>query len=236
MKIKVDVDDAKVKAAMATSLKQVKFAVASALTKTAVEVRKAIPGELDKAFDRPTPFTKNGTYTKRATRDELVAEVGFKEIQSNYLAMQESGGIYDPHEAGIRLPGNIQLNAFGNIPRGIIAKLKEAAENGQLSAALARRIGVGGTNRRKGQKGQSLQLFFGVPRGAGWENAPLGIWRRIPGSSGGPGKLVPVILFEDTPAKYEKKLDMEAIAGPVIESKFKQILDQEIDKALATAK
>lgn len=236
MKIKVDVDDAKVKAAMATSLKQVKFAVASALTKTAVEVKKAIPGALDQAFDRPTPFTKNGTYTKRATRDELVSEVGFKDIQSKYLALQADGGIYDPHEAGIRLPGNIQLNAFGNIPRGLIAKLKEAADNGQLSAAIARRIGASGTNRRKGQKGQPLQLFFGVPQGAGWENAPLGIWRRIPGSAGGPGKLIPVIVFEDTPAKYGKKLDMEAIANPVVEAKFKQILDQEIDKALATAR
>jgi hypothetical protein len=236
MKIKIDVDDAKVKAAMATSLKQVKFAVASALTKTAVEVKKAIPDALDKTFDRPTPFTKNGTYTKKATREELVAEVGFKDIQAKYLALQADGGIYQPHEAGIKLPGNIQLNGFGNIPRGLISKLKDAAENGQLSAAIARRLGAGGTNRRKGQKGQPLQLFFGVPRGDGWENAPLGIWRRIPGSSGGPGKLIPVIVFEDTPAKYEKKLNMEAISSPIVEAKFKQILDQEIDKALASAK
>ena len=48
--------------------------------------------------------------------------------------------------------------------------------------------------------------------------------------------MIPVIVFEDTPAKYEKKLDMEAIASPVVEAKFKQILDQEIDKALATAR
>ena len=233
MKIKVEIDNAGLRRLLEQQEKQTRFATAVALTKTAKLVQQSIPAALDATFDRPTPFTKNGTYLRPARRDELVAEVGFKTKQSQYLQRQAESGTYTPGEAGIRLPGNIQLDSFGNIPRGLIAKLKAAAENGQLSAAIARRLGAEG-NRRKGAK--PLQLFFGVPQGKGWEDAPLGIWRRIPGANGGPGKLVPVIVFEDTPAKYEKRLDMEDIARPTVEKNFERVLLEEIRKALATAK
>ena len=213
--------------------KQARYAAAVALTKTAQEIRSAIPAELDKVFDRPTTFTKQGTYLKAARRDELVAEVGFRPIQSKYLKLQAEGGIYMPREGGIRLPGNIQLNAFGNIPRGTIAKLKAAAENGQLSAALARRLNVQG-NRRKGAK--PLQLFFGVPRGDRWQNAPLGIWRRVPGVDGGPGKLIPVILFEDTPAKYSQRLDLGQMARPIVAQRFQANLNRALADAMRTAR
>lgn len=232
MKIGVQLDRRKLLSVLNGKQKQVDFAVAVALTKTAQSIKAAIPAALDATFDRPTPFTKNGTYLKAAKRDNLVAEVGFRDVQAKYLKLQAEGGTYQPGEAGIRLPGNIQLNAFGNIPRGLIGKLKAAAENGQLSAALARRLGQ--TGKRKG--GKPLQLFFGVPQGKGWENAPLGIWRREAGSNGAPGKLVPVIVFEDTPAQYDQKLDMQAIAWPVVQRDFEKHLAEAVRRALETAK
>ena len=39
--------------------KQARYAAAVALTKTAQEIRSAIPAELDQVFDRPTTFTKH---------------------------------------------------------------------------------------------------------------------------------------------------------------------------------
>ena len=233
MKISVQTNRTQLLAALRGQQKQVDFAIAQALTKTAKAIKEALPAELDKVFDRPTPFTKRGTYLKIATRDNLVAEVGFRDIQAKYLKLQAEGGTYNPGEAGIRLPGNIQLNTFGNIPRGMIAKLKAAAENGQLSAAIAKRLNVQG-NRRKGTA--PLQLFFGVPRGRGWEDAPLGIWRRIPGANGSPGKLVPVIVFEDTPAQYKRRLDMDAIARPVVAREFAKNLNEAVRRALASAR
>lgn len=234
MRISVQTDTRQLLAALRGQQRQVDFAIAVALTKTAKDVQGALPAELDKVFDRPTPFTKRGTYVKAAKRDSLVAEVGFRDIQAGYLKLQAEGGTYTPGEQGIRLPGNITLNTFGNIPRGVITKLKAAAENGELSAAIARRIGAQGGGRRKGQA--PLQLFFGVPRGRGWENAPLGIWRRLPGVAGGPGKLVPVIVFEDTPAKYKRRLDMEALAQPVVAREFGKHLAEAVRRALATAR
>jgi hypothetical protein len=215
--------------------KQIRFAAAVALTKTAKDVQAAMPSELDKVFDRPTPFTKQGTYTKAARRDALVAEIGFREIQAKYLQLQAEGGIYEPRDVGIRLPGNITLNAFGNIPRGMIAKLKEAAQNGELPAAVARRLQVHG-DRRKANRGKPIELFFGVPQGKGWEGAPLGIWRRIEGTGGGPGKLVPIIVFEDTPAKYEQRLNLEKIAQPIVQANFDKNFDAALRAALASAR
>ena len=213
--------------------KQIRFATAVALTKTVKDVQTALPAALDKVFDRPTPFTKKGTYTKAARRDALVAEIGFREIQSKYLRLQAEGGIYDPKDVGIRLPGNITLNAFGNIPRGMIAKLKEAAQNGELPAAIARRLQAHG-DRRKGSK--AVELFFGVPQGKGWEGSPLGIWRRVDGTGGGPGKLIPVIVFEDTPAKYEKRMDLTEIAAPIVQERFERNFEEALRAALASAR
>ncbi len=233
MKIAVQTNRTQLMAALRGQQKQVDFAIAMALTKTAKQIQQAMPAALDETFDRPTPFTKRGTYLKAARRDSLVAEVGFRDIQAKYLKLQAEGGQYTPGEAGIKLPGNVQLNTFGNIPRGLIDRLKAAAENGQLSAAIARRLNVQG-NRRKGAA--PLQLFFGIPRGRGWEDAPLGIWRRVPGVAGAPGKLIPVIVFEDTPAQYKRRLDMEAIASPVVEREFAKNLNEAVRRALSTAR
>ena len=233
MRIFTKIDTRQTEEVLRRSLKQMHFAVAVALTHTAKDVQKAMPAALERVFDRPTPYTKRGTYIKAARRDALVAEIGFKTRQAAYLRLQATGGVYDPGAAGIRLPGDIRLNAFGNIPKGTIAKLRAAAENGHLSAAIARRLNVQG-NRRKGAA--PLQLFFGVPQGRGWENAPLGIWRRIPGAAGQEGKLIPVIVFEDTPARYRRRLDMEAIAQPIVRQRFEANLDAAIRRAVATAR
>jgi hypothetical protein len=213
--------------------KQTRYATAVALTQTAVKIKQAMPAALDAALDKPTKFTKDGIYTKAAKRDKLVSEVGFKDRQSRYMRYQVEGGVRKAGDAGIKLPGNIKLNTFGNIPRGMIQKLKDAAQNGSLAPAIARRLGASGS-RRKGAK--PVELFFGVPQGKGWEDAPLGIWRRIPGERGGPGKLVPVIVFEDTGAKYEKRFDFERMAQKVVLDEFDGILKRAIENAIATAK
>lgn len=234
MQITVSTDSSAIRRLLQGAEKQARFATALALTRTAQDVRLAIPQALEQVFDRPTTFTKRGTYVKMARRDSLVSEVGFRGIQSRYLRLQAEGGTYTPGPAGIRLPGNIQLNAFGNIPRGLIDKLKAAADNGQLSAAIARRLGASG--RRKDQRGKPLQLFYGKPQGKGWEGAPLGIWRRVPGVAGGPGKLIPVIVFEDTPARYRKRLDMEQIAMPVVQRVFERHLAAALRQSIGSAK
>lgn len=233
MQITIDTNIADVQRQLGVQAKQVTYATAVALTKTAGRIKAAMPAELERVFDRPTAYTKQGTYLKMATKNNLTAEVGFKRVQANYLQLQAEGGTKQPGAAGLRLPGNIQLNAFGNIPRGLIAKLKAGAQNGTLSAAIVKRLGVTGS-RRKGAA--PIQLFYGQPQGKGWDKAPMGIWRRVPGINGSKGKLIPVVVFEDTPAKYTKRLDLEAMALPIVFSHFEQEFGAALTKALATAR
>lgn len=234
MQIKVDSNLHELARRLGDMGKQARFAAAVALTRTAKDVQAAIPAELERTLDKPTDFTKRGTYVRPARRDDLVSEVGFRDLQAKYMRLQIEGGTYNPKEAGIRLPGNIQLNAFGNIPRGTVAKLKAAAKDGSLGTALAKRINANG-NRRKGAA--PVQLFYGQPTGKGWEGAPVGIWRRIPPATpGGKGKLVPVVVFEKKAARYRSRFDFAELARRLVEQKFADQFQREFHKAINTAR
>ena len=231
MQIKIEHNIDVVMAKLSGQQRQVGYAAAVALTRTAAQIKAALPAELERVFDRPTPFTKRGIYLQAARRDSLTAEVGFMTRQASYLRIQATGGTRQPTARGIRLPGNVELNAFGNIPRGLTDKLKAAAKDGTLGSAVMRRLGVGTKDRRKGAA--PIQLFYGKPAGARWDKAPIGIYRRVPGK---PGKLIPVIVFEDTPARYKKRLDLERFAKPIVDREFQAQFDRALRDALATAR
>lgn len=234
MYIKIDSNLPQIERMFSGMVKQVRFAAAVALTKTAQDVRGEVPAALERALDNPTDFTKRGTYLIAARRDKLEATVGFKDRQARYMALQIAGGVRKPGPGGIKLPGEIQLNAFGNIPRGLIAKLKAAAKDGTLGKAVSRRLGAQG-DRRKGAA--PIQLFYGQPRGAGWKDAPVGIWRRIPPATpGGKGKLIPVIVFENTPAVYRAKFDMADVATRTAAKRFGFHFNAAFSTAIKTAR
>ena len=216
-------------ARLGNQAKQVRYATAVALTRTARKVADAMPAAMERDLDRPTPFTKRGLFVQYATKANLTAVVGFKDRQAGYMKYQITGGTRQPTARGIKLPGNIELNSFGNIPKGMIDKLKKAAQDGSLSKTLTRRLGVG--DRRKGAA--PIQLFYGKPVGRGWEKAPMGIWRRIPGK---PGKLVPVVVFEDTPAKYRKRFDFHKEAGRVVGREWARQFSAAFADAMRTAR
>ena len=227
--IKVEITGTPLSEILKDAEKQVCYATAVALTRTAKAVKEAMPAALERSLDRPTPFTKKGLYVRAATPSNLTAEVDFMDIQARYMQLQIGGGTRSPGSRGIKLPGNIVLNTFGNIPKGMIDKLKAAAQSGQLSKAIGRKLGLG--NRRKGAA--PIQLFFGKPIGRRWDNAPVGIWRRIPGP---PGKLVPVILFEDKAAQYKPRFDFEREAGQVVQAEWTGQFDAALAEAMGTAR
>jgi hypothetical protein len=233
MQIKIDSNFAQVERQFAGMRKQVRFAAAVALTRTVKDSQAEIPAALEKALEKPTEFTKRGTFVIPARRDDLAATLGFKDRQARYMALQIAGGVYRPGAAGIKLPGEIQLNAFGNIPRGLIARLKAAAKDGTLATAVRRRLGEG--DRRKGAA--PIQLFYGRPTGPRWKDAPMGIWRRIPPATpGGKGKLIPVIVFEETPAVYRARFDLVKHVQTSASRRFGAHFKTEFTKALQTAR
>jgi hypothetical protein len=209
--------------------RQVEFAAAVALTKTSRAVADAMPDAMERELDRPTQFTKRGLYVTPARRGNLMAVVGFKDLQARYMALQIAGGTRAAGPHGIKLPGNITLNAFGNVPRGTIERLKAAAQGGDLGKAIARRLGV--SNRRKGAA--PIELYYGKPAGKGWENAPIGIWRRVPGS---PGKLVPVIVFPQRAVRYRPRFQFARDARQVVERVWPAMWAGAFEQAMRTAR
>jgi len=65
--------------------KQVPFAMAKALTQTAIQAQTDIVHAMARVFDRPTPYTLNSTYVIPATKDRLEAFVRLKDESAKGL-------------------------------------------------------------------------------------------------------------------------------------------------------
>jgi len=201
---------------------QYEFAVASALTQTVRDISRAMPAEAEKALDNPTPYTKGGFFFTRADKRKLVAVVGIKDRQAQYMAFQVDGGTRQPTRRALRLPSNIQLNNFGNLPTGAIRQLVARAKAGKrASPGQSKRFGIS----------KGLDLFYGEPG----DGRPAGIYQRI---VRGPDdqQLVPLVVFPKQPAKYEQRFDFRGIARRQVEQTFEPALRQAWARAKATAR
>ena len=113
------IDVAQLERRLAALPGQVRFATAYMLTQLAKDGREAATRRIEQAFDRPTRFTQTAITIKPATKANLTSVVFAKDIQADYLAIQETGGERRPQPgAPVIVPVNIRLNAAGNIPRG----------------------------------------------------------------------------------------------------------------------
>lgn len=201
--------------------KQYRFAVAKAMTDTVRNARDAMPAQAERDLDNPTPWTNKAFYFKSAQKATLVAEVGIKDIQSAYLKYQVEGGIRRPARKGLRLPAEVELNRFGNIPKGLIGQLVARAKSGRRATKTqAKRFGVS----------SGLDLFYGDPG----SNRPPGIYKRV--GKGDRQSLVPVVVFPQQPAVYRKRFDFYGQARRVIARKFEPNLRRAWAHALATAR
>lgn len=139
--------------------KQVRFASAVALTRTAKQVEAKTYDVMRGVFDRPTPFTMRSLRTKHATKTDLVAEVFVKdkEIRSGY----SSATILQQHFSG----GSRQVKQMEHVLRS-----KGYMNSGEyLVTASGARLDKYG-NISKGQLVQILSQI-GVVR-AGFDSSP----------------------------------------------------------------
>ena len=204
--------------------KQIKFATAKALTRTAQAVQRAIPQALERELDRPNQFTKGGTFITPARKDNLQAVVGFKDKQARYMRLQIEGGIRSPGARGIKLPGNVTLDQYGNIPRGLIAKLIAAARSGKFGAAVKTRLGI----NAKGRAPADLSMFYCRPKGR--TDLPVGIYRRMPNG------LLTVVLFSQKAARYRPRFKFQELAERVVKDTFAAEFDAALADAMRSAR
>lgn len=204
--------------------KQVRFATAKALTRTAQAVQRAMPTALAQDLDRPNDFTKRGTFVTPARKDNLQAVVGFKDQQARYMRLQIEGGTRSPGARGIKLPGNIALDQYGNIPRGQIAKLIAAAKSGKYGKAVRTRLGI----NAKGRAPSDLALFYGQPKGR--PDLPVGIYRRMPNG------IMPVVTFTQKSMSYKPRFKFKELAERVVSDTFAAEFDAALTDAMRTAR
>ena len=121
--------------------KQLPYATARSLTETAKAAQAEITRALPSIFDRPTPFTMRAIGIKPARKDDLTAEVFVRDIQAEYLKLEETGGTRQPKKTALVIPANIRLNEYGNIPRGALQRLKGRGKNAVFVGTVK---GVGG--------------------------------------------------------------------------------------------
>ena len=220
--IKVSFDPKAVQAQLSGLQKQLTFAASKALNATGKKIAEAMPAEIEKAIDRPTPFTKKGVRVlKYANNGNLEAVVGFAPAQARYMQWQIEGGTRQPGPAGLKIPAAINLDAFGNIPKGVIGKLIAVARREKkLAKATSRRVKVSA----------KVDLFYGVPTDQKGKPWPRGIYKIAN------GQLIPLVIFPTTSAKYRARFDFPRIAETIALKEWPRQFEIALADTLRTAR
>lgn len=210
-------------------VKNVPLATAKALTFTAERVREAEREEINKVFDRPTPYTRNSLFLKSATPQRLESRVWFKDYhgtQQHYLVPQVEGGqrplkAFERHliAAGwlkhgeYVVPGErAQLDAYGNMNRGQIVQILSALRALPQQGYLANRNARSEARRAKSKRPRALVNYFvGRPN----PKSPVGVWERVPNSGG----LRPIMIFVNK-LQYRVRFKFYEIAQRVTDREF----------------
>lgn len=234
--------------------KQVPYATAVALTRTAKLVEKDEVHEIRDVFDRPTPYTQKSVFVIPATKNKLVAEVELKNeateavAPSKFLRPQIFGGLRSlkRFEVALRnagvlpngyvtVPGSAaKFDAFGNMSRGQIVQILSYFKTNGLAgfnfnaneASLKRRSRR--EARRVGARG--VQFFVGSPADG---KLPLGIWQRFTFSRG--SAIKPILLFVRS-AVYQERFDFYYVGELGIKKYFHLEFARAWEAAISTAK
>ena len=144
-----------VKRTMAKVQKDLAFVEASALTRTAKDVQKAMPALMEREIDKPTPFTKKAFAVRPATKARRVARIFIKDRQADYLRRIIAGGTRRPKRTAIVVPVKARRNRYGNLSRGYLQK--QLAKPNVFSGRVN---GVGGIWQRMRSGRMKLLVAF----------------------------------------------------------------------------
>ena len=141
---------------------QLPFALALALNDAGQDAKEAVEDHMDRAFDRPTPYTKRALFMRRASKRRPTVEVAVKRVQASYLRRQAEGGIRTPEGAALLVPVRQRLNRYGNLPRRAVRRVVARDDTFVASRSnRATRYLRPGIYKRKKVRGrpQSLELL-----------------------------------------------------------------------------
>jgi hypothetical protein len=222
--------------------KQVPFATAVALTKTAQHGQRAVIEEMKSQFDRPTPFTLKSLFIKPATKQNLQAMVYLKDQSpggksrplSETLGHQFAGGtrVRKRLELWLERAGYIsaneymvpaagaRLDQYGNMSRGqvqqILSQLRAGPDPYSYKSKSAR-------------SKKNVKLSGGLFWSRGGK-LPRGVWVRGPANS-----VLPVMLVV-TGVRYKRLINMSVVIERVIKKHFETEFKKALEMAIRTAR
>lgn len=196
---------------------QLPFAKAMAVTGLGRRVQEAEQSAFNKVFDRPAPFTVKSVGVRAARKNDPTAVVFVKDIAAAYLEPFEFGGAHKTNGRALLNPKAAQTNQYGNLPRNLVARLKNRAD-----------IFIGAVKTKSGE------VVNGV-----WQRpmpAPSMAGRRARGRGANhSGHLKLLVRFTD-PKPVTQHLDYRARAKRVIAAQFDTEFSAAMAKALASAR
>jgi len=221
--------------------------VAHALNVTTEQAKATITETMRGVFDRPTPFTQNALKIAQARPDKSqpYAEIRIRDdgvgLGKHYLNPQVYGGARAQKRGEYALGGggvfyvpgkDVQRDAYGNIPRGLMAKI--LSQTRRATDRYANESAVSKTRREKREikKRGFASNFFLVKPGQGGATAHLspGVWERVKFSSG--SALRPVLVQSRGAPGYKPRLLVFDITGKVMERRYEANLRLAIDRYL----
>lgn len=228
--------------------KQIRYATAVALTRTAQQAQSEVRTTMTRVFDKPTPYALNATRVKPANKATLKAEVLLKDKHGdpqskdvNFLYPEVFGTPRGRKAFETRLmrAGWLRSNeftvpatdmprdAFGNIPTGMIRSiLSQAGAAGGLGYSSNKT----GSQRSKRTVAKRGTFFVPDPK----SRMPRGIYQRIQLGSGWATRMVFKIVVGKP--SYRPRLRLAEIVDRVVRRDFQREFARAYREAEASAR
>ncbi|MDE8344645.1 MAG: hypothetical protein POH28_00515 [Acidocella sp.] len=211
------------------------FACVVALTRSAVLARDLIKKDMQRVFDRPTPFALKAARAQPATKQTMAAAVLLREFRgtpAEYFLGPEIDGTdrrtkrfeKELRTHGILPPGMFavpgkaaQKDAYGNQSPQQIVQVLSALRSFSETGFLANRSAKADAKWLRQKHPKRRPKFFVAK--SNLTGKPLGIYEVV-----SRGKVAPVMVFT-RPPHYSKRFDFNALALGHAESVFPAQLD-----------
>lgn len=227
--------------------KQIRFAVAKSLTQTAKAVQSDMTAEMKKQFDRPTPYTLRSSFVKPATRFNLTAVVGIKDMSPSKAAASPAELLGHQFLGGRRIRKNLEnylakagflssgefvvpgagarFDQFGNMSRGQVQQIISQLHLGLDPYSWASK------SRRSQQNVKKAGRIFWSRGSARSAHLPRGAWIDMGGSVG----IRPLLIVVKRPS-YRQRIDFDKAAAASIKRHWDRIFEAALAHAFATAR
>ncbi len=223
---------------------QIPFALSKSLNKIGQMIKDAERAEMEKVFDRPTPYTLGSLMMRPSTKRDLKTTIGFREwagkgnTAENYLRPQIYGGLrkrkgFEKLLAGAgNLPtgtfavpgGALKLNQYGNITGAQVVKILSALRSFPEVGYIANRAAARSLRLKKKQEN-----FIVLPKKKG--KLLPGIYEYLASSH----RIRPVLIFV-TSVNYRRLFDFFGVGEKIFDRNWDEVFAQELNDAIKTAK